>query len=111
MKFESSILVTNVLGKPVLFHLEPWGEQFEMESGATFSVVAEADVDGKFEVEHLEGEIIVWAWPSAVVKVFCAGEEVDLSPGSQRPAAPPVPEGQRVSSFLRSVLGKATTKS
>lgn len=106
MKFESSILVTNSSGRQLAFHLEPWGEQIEMQSGATFSVLAEAEVEGTFEIEHLEDEIIVWAWPTAVVKVFCAGEEVGPSAGLRRPAVPPVPAGQRVSSFLRGVLGK-----
>jgi hypothetical protein len=62
MKFESSICVTNSSGAMVLFHLEPWGEQIKMPVGATFRVIAEADQAGVFEVEHLEGEIIIWAW-------------------------------------------------
>jgi hypothetical protein len=106
MKFESSISVTNSSGAMLLFHLEPWGEQIEMPVGATFRIVAEADQAGSFEVEHLEKEIIIWAWPSAVVKVFSEGQEIGNSAGVERPAVPPVPEGQRVSSFLRSVLGK-----
>jgi hypothetical protein len=100
MKFESSILVTNSSDRPLIFHLEPWGEQIEMQSGATFSLLAEAEVEGAFEIEHLEDEIIVWGWSTAVVKVFCAGEEVGLSARIRRPAVPAVPEGQRVSSFF-----------
>jgi hypothetical protein len=106
MKFESSIFVTNSSGAMLLFHLEPWGEQIEMPVGATFQVIAEADRSGSFEVEHLEREVIIWAWPSAVVKVFSKSQEVGNNAGVERPAVPPVPEGQRVSSFLRSVLGK-----
>src|ERR1700730_5845533 len=106
MKFESSILVTNSSSSPLVFHLEPWGEQIEMPSGVTFSVLAEAEVEGVFEIERFEEELIVWAWPTAVVKVFCSGEEGGPSAGMRRPAVPAVPEGQRVSSFLRGVLGK-----
>lgn len=71
-----------------------------MLAGDTFSVLAEAEVEGAFEIEHFEEEIIVWAWPTAVVKIFCGGEEVGLSAGNRRPAVPPVPEGQRISSFF-----------
>jgi hypothetical protein len=69
MSFGSSISVTNASERKVIFHLEPWGEEVEMPSGATFVVVAEAEQLGSFEVEHGDAVITVWAWPSAVAKV------------------------------------------
>ena len=78
----------------------------EMPAGATFAVIAEAEQQGSFEVEHGEDKITVWAWPSAVVRLYCGGEEIGITPGVKRPAVPPVPEGQSVSSFLRAVLGE-----
>src|SRR4030095_16672785 len=106
MRFETSISVTNPSRGAVVFHLEPWGEQIEMPAGATYSVRAEADQVGSFEIEHLEGEIIVWAWPTAVVKILKGNEEIGISAGIRRPAVPAVPEGQSVSSFLKAMLGK-----
>jgi hypothetical protein len=106
MKVEASLSITNSSAKPVVFHLEPWGEQIQMAPGTTFTVEAEADQDGSLEVEHLEGEIIVWAWPTAVVKVFKGNKEIGTSAGIRRPAVPAVPEGQSVSSFLKAMLGK-----
>jgi hypothetical protein len=78
----------------------------EMPAGATFVVVAEADQLGSFEVEHGDAAIIVWAWPSAVVKVLSDDEEIGISAGIKRPAVPSIPQGQSVSSFLRSMFGK-----
>lgn len=89
-----------------MFRLEPWGEEVEMPLGATFVVVAEAEQLGSFEVEHGDAVITIWAWPSAVVKVLSQDEEIGVSAGINRPAVPSVPEGQSVSSFLRSLLGK-----
>ena len=86
-------------------HLEPWGEQIEMPAGATFTVTAEAEQQGFFEVEHGTDEITLWAWPSANVKVFCEGEEIGVSAGAERPAVAPIPDGRSVSSFLRAVSG------
>ena len=106
MKFESSIHIRNSSEGTLTFHLEPWGEQIEMPPGARFVITAEAEQHGSFEVEHGENEIVVWAWPSAVVKVFCEGEEIGVAAGVERPAVPPVPEGQSVSSFLHSMLGR-----
>ena len=106
MKFESSIQITNSSEATLIFQLEPWGEQIEMPAGATFVVAAEAEQSGAFEVEHCKDGTTVWAWPSAVVKVFCEGEEIGKRSGGERCAVPPVPEGQSVRSFLRSIFGK-----
>ena len=106
MKFESSIALTNSTGKEIVLHLEPWGEQFVMSPGITFSITARAEQSGAFEIEHLENEIIVWAWPTAIVEVFRGDVEVGIDAGLVRPAVPSVPEGQSVSSFLRRVLAR-----
>jgi hypothetical protein len=106
MRYQSSINITNARGRRQTFYLEPWGEQIEMAAGDTFTVTAAAEQRGSFEVEHGEEGIILWAWPSAIVKVFRGGEEVGMSAGLERPAVPSVPDGQSVSSFLRAVMGK-----
>jgi hypothetical protein len=110
MKYESSIHVTNSSGKALVFHLEPWGDQIEMASGATFVVFAEATRQGSFEIEHGDDEIIVWAWPTASVKVSSDGNEIGIANGLARPVVPEVPEGQTVASFLRSMLGRDSWK-
>ena len=81
MTLKSSISVRNSSDATVMLHLEPWGEQIEMAAGATFVVAAEAEQPGSFEVELGEGKIIVWAWSSAVVKLFSDGEEIGTSAG------------------------------
>ena len=106
MTYQASINVTNASGGEVIFHLEPWGEQIRMLPSQTFTVSAEAEEEGSFEVEYGEGEIIVWAWPSAIAKVFCDGKELGGLAGKERPAVPAMPVGRSVSSFLRLLLGK-----
>jgi hypothetical protein len=82
-----------------------------MASGATLVLRAEASRQGSFEVEHGEDEIIVWAWPTASVRIFSEGTEIDIAAGLARPAVPEVPEGQTVASFMRSMLGRDTRTS
>ena len=109
MSFESSIAVTNSTATEIVLHLEPWGDQFVMPAATTLSLRATAEQTGSFEIEHLENEIIVWAWPSASVKVF--NDEVEAGVVvNERPKVPAIPEGQRVSSFLRSILGQERTR-
>jgi hypothetical protein len=90
MTFESSISVTNASGRSVIFHLEPWGEEFEMPRGVTFVVFAEAEELGSFEVEHGDAAITVWAWPTAVVKIVSEDEEIGISSGVKRTVVPSV---------------------
>jgi hypothetical protein len=106
MKFETSIHLTNSSEATLILQLEPWGEQIEMPAGTTFVLAAEAEQLGAFEIEYGEGGLTVWAWASAVVKVFCGAEEIGIGSGGERPAVPPVPVGHSVSSFLRSMFGK-----
>ncbi|MDX6614144.1 MAG: hypothetical protein QOD75_3330 [Blastocatellia bacterium] len=106
MTYISSINISNASDKEIIFSLEPWGEQIKMPVGSKFNVVAKSEQEGSFEVEYGEREIIVWAWPSSIVKVFCDGKGIGNESGIARPAVPGVPEGQTTSSFLRSMLGK-----
>ena len=110
MTYRAAINVTNASGNEVVFHLEPWGEQISMPPGETFTVTAEAEEEGSFEVEYGAGEIIVWAWSSAVARVFREGEELGGLAGKARPAVPQLPAGRSVSSFLRLLLGKEIKK-
>jgi hypothetical protein len=91
MAFVSSVTVINSGGKPLTFHLEPWGEQIEMPPAAKFVVAAEAQSPGSFEIEFGAGEIIVWAWSGSTAKVFCEGNEVGDFAGLIRPVVPPIP--------------------
>ena len=110
MSYQSSVNITNASGQEVIFHLEPWGEQILMPPGETFTVSAEAQEEGSFEVEYGEGEILVWAWSSAIAKVFCNGKELGGLAGKERPAVPTMPAGKSVSSLLRFMLGKEIKK-
>ena len=94
----SSINVSNTSARTITFHLEPWGEQIAMPSGSTFKIIAESEQEGSFEVEDGEAEMIIWAWPGAVAKVFCDGKEVGNTSGVARSAVPEIPEGQTTSS-------------
>ena len=86
MAYQASIEVTNASGREIIFHLEPWGNQIRMPPSETFSVSAEAEEEGSFEVEYGEGEIIVWAWSSAIAKLFCNGKELGGLAGKDCPA-------------------------
>ena len=66
--------------------------------------------EGSFEVEYGEGEIIVWAWSSAIAEVICDGTELGGLAGKKCPAVPAMPVGRSVSSFLRFMLGKEIKK-
>lgn len=101
MSYKTSLSISNLRDKEIIFHLEPWGEQISMPIGATFQIIAEAKKPGEVEIQYEEDNIIVWGWEGSVLNVFCNGKEIS----TDHPEVPPVPRGTRVSSFIRSILG------
>ena len=105
MKYKSSIRITNSSEDSKLLILEPWAEEFEMFSGKTFEFVGEGEKEGNFEIEFNENTIIVWGWESSAVKIFCDGEELGAG-NFERTFVPQVPEGQNISTFIKSLFSK-----
>jgi hypothetical protein len=60
------------------FHLEPWGESYEVEAGATVQVCASGPQDGELLLELGEGAITVYGWPGSVVRFRRSG--IELTP-------------------------------
>lgn len=83
--------------------LEPWAEEFEILSGATFEFIGEGEKEGSFEIEFSEDAIIVFGWESSTVRIFCNGEEINNG-ASGRIAVPKFPEGKSFSSFVKSMF-------
>ena len=48
-----------------------------LPSGKSFTVVSTSAVEGQLEIEHSENTIIVYAFPSATLKVFLEGALID----------------------------------
>jgi hypothetical protein len=86
------------------FHLEPWGDQFEMPPGAAFDVVAKGPEGGILEVESADDHIVVWGWPGSVLRVFYEGNELTVGM-SESGRVPPIPPGQSTREFLDKLLG------
>ena len=89
MKFETSITLQNSDEDSLTLHLEPWGEQHLILSGASVRLVATAEQSGEFEIEYATKNIFVWAWPTATLKVFADSEEITTAAtGIPVPAGP-----------------------
>ena len=100
MKYKASIQVTNSFKDSKLLILEPWAEEFEMHSSKTFEFIGEGEKEGKFEVELNENTIVVFAWESSIVKVFCDGQEINNG-ASGKIAVPIFPEGSNFLSIVK----------
>jgi hypothetical protein len=71
-----SMRVQNSRAVPVMFHLEPWGEQYVMPSEATFSVVARGPREDTLELEYTDDAIVLYGWSGSTVSLFYKGEEI-----------------------------------
>jgi hypothetical protein len=104
MPYSTSITISNAVARELTLRLEPWADEIKLLPGASFKIIAEAENEGSLEFEYGEDEIIVWAWPSSIVRIISNGEEVGDFAGILRPTAPSVPEGQTMSDFIRSTF-------
>ena len=70
------------------FSLEPWGDSYEMKSGASYELLAHGPSDsGNLEIRHSERAITVYAWSGAVLSLF----EGNLELGEGKRAREPCP--------------------
>jgi len=88
--------VRNSHGASITFHLEPWGDEYEMPAHAVFEVVAYGP-EGGFEIESGVADVAVWLWSGTTAEVLQDGELVSLP----RHGQPPVPPEARL---LRNIL-------
>lgn len=99
--------VKNTRPEVVIFRLEPWCEEHEMQPGDFYEVVAEGpSQEAALEIEERGGEIVVYAWCGSTVRVF--DESGDPIGRTERPIVPPLPPGVTVSSFVGWMEGKRT---
>ena len=56
---------------------EPWGMPHNLPSGKSFTVVTTSDVKGELEIENNQDTVVVYAFPSATVKVFLDAVLID----------------------------------
>ena len=82
-----SVRIVNSRNIELRFDLEPWGEQYKMQSGVNFAVVASAPLHGELEIEIQENRITVFGWSGSTVQIFQDGMEIG---GSTQPV-PPLP--------------------
>jgi hypothetical protein len=67
----------NGTSKAMLLIIEPWAEEYWLESGVSVDIVGcGGAVDGNFEVEYFDGGVIFYGWEGSVVSVFSNGVEV-----------------------------------
>jgi hypothetical protein len=62
------LLLRNNSASAVRLHLEPWGEQYHFEPGATVDVVARGPEGGVLEIESSDRAITVYGWPGSEVE-------------------------------------------
>ncbi len=82
--------ITNTRSITVLFHLEPWGDEYKMPPGATFDLMAKGPEGASLQIEVADDSITVWGWEGSVAHLFHEGEELGAGLW-ERQAVPPTP--------------------
>jgi hypothetical protein len=92
------LLITNAKEYGVTFHLEPWGEYYEMTSGQQFTIVIEGAPNPP-EIVVTDADIFFWAGADTTVRLYLGNTELKLGP-NLRGRTPNLPTGP-----LRGILG------
>lgn len=64
-----SLRITNSTSNTLTLHLEPWGEQHRLVSGATFNLEAQGPDGGTMEVEYGENSLTVYGWTGSTISI------------------------------------------
>ena len=84
---EVRLLIINTKGFPVAFHLEPWGEVYELRPEEQVSLVYRGPEGGYPEVAVGEDAIETWGWVGSTVRLFKDDQELG-GVGCDRPDVP-----------------------
>ncbi len=79
MKYHSKITITNSSENSKTLCLEPWAEEFEMDSEMKLEIVVKSDEKGEFEIDFGEERITVYTWGNAVAEVLFEGENISAA--------------------------------
>ncbi len=88
MDFVYTVKIANSRDVEVRFDIEPWGEQYKMPPGASFTIVAGAPTRGIVEVKVEEKYITVFGWPGSIIQLYQYGTEItgsSIIPAPQTP--------------------------
>jgi hypothetical protein len=76
----TQLRLTNTSSRPLEMWLEPWARMYVLDPQKSADVVFEAEALGVPEVLHEDDRIVVYAWPTAIARVFRDGVELNESP-------------------------------
>ena len=101
MKHQSIQHLSNSTDKAIALWLEPYGEAFTFEPGASFKIVAEGEQPGELEVVRDKADVItVYTWSGSTCAVYQNDQLLRDYPFP----VPPVPEGLSTRRFVEKLF-------
>jgi hypothetical protein len=88
---QSCMTIVNRFSHRLRFIVEPWANEFWMEPGETFEIVAHGPANGSLELAFGPESIVVFGWSGSLVAVYTDGERLDWPGDSDQPRVPLLP--------------------
>jgi hypothetical protein len=95
--FERVANYTNNSSNDQIVWLEPWCESLTIPAGTLFSFIGRGNDDGEIEIENRNEGIVVYGWPSSVIRVECNGVVL----WEAYSEVPPIPPDMKASEFIK----------
>src|ERR687894_317712 len=104
MSYSATIVIANRTEAELTVFVEPGTQVFRLPAGAKVRILAEADYEGDFEIDHSGEYMTVSGWATAVLRCEAEGTTVPASaelPGEIVARATP---GQRAPTHVSLIL-------
>src|SRR5687767_4142066 len=87
--------------KALTLRIEPWGEEYTVEPGATVQILARGPEGDELDIQWAGDRVTVYGWPGSIVSVLRKGKDASAGAGArERTTAPFLPEGMRMSEWM-----------
>ncbi|MBE2166659.1 hypothetical protein IIQ43_19265 [Acinetobacter oleivorans] len=75
MRLKQKIIYKNSSNNKIKLVLEPWGEEYSVESNSEVEIIIEGDLEkGYLIIESDNDSLIIYGWQGSLIQIFKDGE-------------------------------------
>ncbi|MCG9481545.1 hypothetical protein [Acinetobacter pittii] len=78
MRLKQKIIYKNSKNEKIKSILEPWAEEYNIESNPEVEIIVEGDIEkGYLIIESAIDRVVIYSWQGSLIQVFKNGKLID----------------------------------
>ncbi|EOQ67516.1 hypothetical protein [Acinetobacter pittii] len=78
MRLKQKIIYKNSKNEKIKSILEPWAEEYNIESNSEVEIIVEGDIEkGYLIIESEIDRVVIYSWQGSLIQVFKNGKLID----------------------------------